>query len=290
MIRELSGTITSPSKPGPVQSPPPIHVPDQEKDIKRRYDQTPPWDKYLTFEASCNNGIQFSADTANSAILFTQPHDRLQPIKWYYRPEAGLPPREASLTVSPATGDMSFTGGAEFKGSLGARGLSGGGKPARNLRGLNVPVPDGSKEIAVKFPQPEADNAYMAVLQLSWLTNHAVVNRTAEGFTVQFATPPGANGNFPGCSCVSRFDSNETEVRVWVIVRPISFQFVPGKTGEHLGECGEAEEGRPAATRRVTPSVKTKRRRGSLGNNLSAGISHPREPPWHWRAAFASRV
>ena len=167
---------------------------DQEKDSKRRYDQKTPWDKYLTFEASCNNGIQFSADTANSAILFTQPHDRLQPIKWYYRPEADLPPREASLTVSPATGDMSFTGGAEFKGSLGARGLSGGEKPARNLRGLNVPVPDGCKEIAVKFPQPEVDNAYMAVLQLSWLTNHAVVNRTAEGFTVQFSTPPGANG------------------------------------------------------------------------------------------------
>ena len=71
---------------------------------------------------------------------------------------------------------------------------SAGEKPAHNLRGLNVTVPAGSRELAIKFPQAESDNAYMAVLQLSWLTNHAVVNRTAEGFTVQFATPPSANG------------------------------------------------------------------------------------------------
>lgn len=167
---------------------------DGERDMSRRYDQKTPWDKYLTFEASCNNGISFGADTENSAILFIQPHDRLQPIKWYYRPESNLPPREAAMTVSAKTGDLSFTGGAHFDGSVAAKGLSGGEKPARNLRGLNLAVPAGSREIAVKFPQPEADNEYMAVLQLSWLTNHAIVNRTSEGFTIQFATPPATAG------------------------------------------------------------------------------------------------
>ena len=88
---------------------------------------------------------------------------------------------------------MNFNGGARFAGSMGAQGLSGGEKAAHNLRELNLAVPAGSKELSVKFPQPEADNVYMAVLQLSLLTYHAIVNRTPEGFTVQFATAPPAN-------------------------------------------------------------------------------------------------
>ena len=160
----------------------------------RRADHKPAWDKYLAFNDTCNNGIRFGAETANSAILFTQPNTQLQPIKWYYRPESNQPPREASLTVATSTGEMNFNGGAHFAGSVGAQGLSGGEKAAHNLRGLNVAVPAGSKELAIKFPQPEADNAYMAVLQLSWLTNHAIVKRTPEGFTVQFATAPTADG------------------------------------------------------------------------------------------------
>ena len=160
----------------------------------RRADHKPAWDKYLAFNDTCNNGIRFGAETANSAILFAQPNNQLQPIKWYYRPESNQPPREASLTVATSTGEMNFSGGAHFAGSVGAQGLSGGEKAAHNLRGLNVAVPAGSKELSIKFPQPEADNAYMAVLQLSWLTNHAIVNRTSEGFTVQFATAPTVAG------------------------------------------------------------------------------------------------
>lgn len=159
-----------------------------------RADHKPAWDKYLTFEDSCNNGIRFGAETANSAILFAQPNNRLQPIKWYYRPESNQPPREAALTVATGTGEMNFNGGARFAGSVGAQGLSGGEKAAHNLRGLNLVVPAGSKELTVKFPQPETDNAYMVVLQLSWLTHHAIVHRTAEGFTVQFAAAPTGDG------------------------------------------------------------------------------------------------
>ena len=53
---------------------------DVVRDMTNRYDQKPPWEKYLSFESTCNNGISFgAADTANSAILFVQPHNRLQP-------------------------------------------------------------------------------------------------------------------------------------------------------------------------------------------------------------------
>ena len=159
---------------------------DIEKEKATRYDRNPMWDKYFNFEATCNTGIKFAADTGNAAILFTQPY-HVQPLKWNYDITTNHPPKTASLTVSRETGDFNFSGGL-----VTAAGLSGGDKPARNLRGLNQPVPAGSKELVIKFPQAETDNAYMVVLQLSWLSNHAIVNRTAEGFTVQFATPPAA--------------------------------------------------------------------------------------------------
>jgi len=166
-----------------------------EKETTTRYDRTPAWDRIIELDAVSNIGIKFAADTGNAAILFTQPNDRVQPIKWYYGTENDKPPKVASLTVTRDTGELNFAGGgARFDGPVTATGLSGGATPARNLRGLNVPVSAGSKEVVVKFPQPETDNAYMVVLQLSWLTNQAVANRTPEGFTAQFATPPAANG------------------------------------------------------------------------------------------------
>ncbi len=166
-----------------------------EKETATRYDRNPAWDRIIELAAVSNTGIKFSADTGNAAILFTQPNDRVQPIKWYYGTEKDAPPKVASLTVTRETGELNFAGGgARFDGPVTATGISGGATPARNLRGLNVPVPAGSKEIILKFPQPESDNAYMVVLQLSWLTNQAVVSRTPEGFTAQFATPPTANG------------------------------------------------------------------------------------------------
>ena len=161
---------------------------DIEKEKATRYDRNPMWDKYLNFEATCNTGIKFAADTGNAAILFAQPYHE-QVLKWNYAITTNQPPKTASLTVSRETGDFKFSGGL-----VTAAGLSGGDKPARNLRGLNQTVPAGSKELVVKFPEAETDNAYMVVLQLSWLTNHAIVNRTAEGFTVQFATPPATAG------------------------------------------------------------------------------------------------
>jgi hypothetical protein len=165
-----------------------------EKDLAMRPDNNPPWDRIFTLDATCNTAIKFGCDVGSAALLFTQPNNRVQPIKWYYGTESNKPPKEAVLTVARDSGVLNFDGGgARFNGSVSVGGLSNGEKPAHNLRGLNIPVPAGSKELTVKFPQAEADNAYMAVLQLSWLTNHAVVNRTADGFTVQFATPPSAN-------------------------------------------------------------------------------------------------
>ena len=164
-------------------------------DLVWRYDNKPPWDRLFTLDSTCNTAIKFGCDVGNAALLFTQPNNRVQPIKWYYGTDATKPPKEAVLTVTRDSGELNFAGGGvRVNGPVSATGLSGGDKAARNLRGLSIPVPAGNKELVVKFPQPEVDNAYMVVLQLSWLSNQAVVNRTAEGFTVQFATPPSGAG------------------------------------------------------------------------------------------------
>lgn len=168
------------------------HSPSLEA-AAHRPDQKPSWDKYLAFNDSCNNGIRFGAETANSAILFTQPNDRPQPIKWYYRPESNQPPREASLTVATATGEMNFNGGARFAGSVGAQGLSGDEKAAHNLRGKDAAVEKGATEITITFPVDETDASYAVFVEQSWLGNRAITKKDAKGFTIQFEKPAPAD-------------------------------------------------------------------------------------------------
>ena len=157
---------------------------DFEKDKASHYDRNPPWDKLMRLDATCNTGIRFGADTANAAILFTQPF-HVQPLKWfYYGTESNQPQKVASLTVSRETGDFNFSGGL-----VTSAGLSGGAKPARNLRGLNVAVPAGATSATVKFPTPEMDDQYGVFIEQTWLGNRAIVKKAALGFTVEFEKP-----------------------------------------------------------------------------------------------------
>jgi len=161
-----------------------------EKDIATKHDQNPAWDKLISFDTTANIGLRFGADTGNAAILFTQPNNRVQPIKWYYG-ETNKVPQVASLTVSRDTGDFNFSGGLVTK-----AGLSGGDKPARNLRGLNVAVKAGENTASVTFPTAETDDAYGVFIEQTWIGNRAIVKKEATGFTVQFEKPAPAGAKF----------------------------------------------------------------------------------------------
>ena len=166
-----------------------------ERDVARNYDRKPPWDNYLLFEASCNTGIKFNADTGDAAILFAQPNNRSQPIKWKYGAGEDTPPKVASLTVAADSGDFNFDGGdLRTNGSVIASGLSANGAPARNLRGKNVAIKTGARTVAISFPVEEADADYAVFIEQTWLSNRAVVRKEARGFTVQFEkrAPKGA--------------------------------------------------------------------------------------------------
>jgi hypothetical protein len=177
-------------------------------DLAKRHEPKPAWDNVMVVNTAATTGLNLKADFANAAILFQQPN-REQPIKWHYghpavdanaqspstgnaRPtDAVALPQVASLTVSRATGEFQFDGGGVQAGGAvsGVAGLSGGEKPAKNLRGKNVAVDTAATTVKVKFPRAEADGDYAVFLELSWLTERAVAEKTADGFSVTFAKP-----------------------------------------------------------------------------------------------------
>jgi len=159
---------------------------DVEKDKASHYDRNPTWDKFLRLDSTCNTGIRFGADTANAAILFTQPYHE-QPLKWNYDITTNHPPKVASLTVSRDTGVFKFTG------PISTTGLSADATPARNLRGKNVAVKAGGTSAAITFPVEEADGDYAVFVEQSWLGNRAITQKDAKGFTIQFEKPAPAD-------------------------------------------------------------------------------------------------
>lgn len=163
----------------------------QGDEPQNRADQKPPWENILLIESPAQNGIVFSAETTDAAILFRQPNNRPQPIKWLY--DGGK--KTATLTVSPTNGVMKFDGGgiAVPGGLINLKGLSGTATQANNLRGINIPVPADAKEFTVVFPKAEPDAEYAAFVELNWLSAQVITEQTPAGFRIAFATPPGKN-------------------------------------------------------------------------------------------------
>ena len=162
-------------------------------DLEKRWTHAAVYDRLIDINATSNNGIIFNGDVAEAAINFRQPNGRAQPIKWSYGDAAAR--KAASLTVSPADGTIRLDGNAVAApgGLAEVAGLSGSPTKANNLRGLNVPVKQGAKEVTVKFPMPEADAEYAVFVESSFLSQRAITSRTPEGFTVQFETAPAAD-------------------------------------------------------------------------------------------------
>ncbi|MFT5470525.1 MAG: hypothetical protein ACI8UO_005654 [Verrucomicrobiales bacterium] len=183
-------------------------------DLDARHEPRPAWDNIIVQDSAATVGFNLKADFANAAILFHQPN-REQPIKWFYdHPEvededtgktgitkavtaAPTEPKVAQLTVSRNTGEFQFEGGGIQAGgpASGVTGLSADATPARNLRGKNIAVEAGQTSVQIRFLQPETNEDYAVFVEQSWLTNRAITEKTAEGFTVKFAEPaPAAAG------------------------------------------------------------------------------------------------
>jgi len=161
-------------------------------DLPKRKDKKPPYGTLLKLMALSEIGIDFDADVTDAAIYFRQPYDRVQPIRWR-RNRAG----SNELTVPVETGTFTFAGGDIDTSGHGLQrvgGLSGGEKPARNLRGIAVAVTEGATKLTVKFPMRESDEKYAVSVTPTWMTPYCVPARTNKGFTIRFGAkaPAGA--------------------------------------------------------------------------------------------------
>lgn len=158
-------------------------------DTAGQKDGEPSFDAGIYLFSCMNTALRVRGDVKNEAIDFWQvsgPHL----IRW--RHAAG----SSTLHADPADGSFRFAGGDlnyQGRGAVQVQGISGTPTPAHNLRGVNVPVAAGLKEIAVSFPSPEADAVYGLLVDCNWITAKAVKNKTAAGFKVVFdkAVPAG---------------------------------------------------------------------------------------------------
>lgn len=69
-------------------------------------------------------------------------------------------------------------------------GLSGTAVAANNLRGIDVPVPAGAKQVVIKFATPEANAVYFITVSPYWETKTWIKHKRADGFTVAFSDAP----------------------------------------------------------------------------------------------------
>ncbi|HOS43839.1 MAG TPA: hypothetical protein PK794_09135, partial [Armatimonadota bacterium] len=152
--------------------------------------QMPAWEHIISVETAAGVGLNLEGDFTNAAILFQQPYHE-QPLKWLYGPrEPGKPVAEAVLTVSREHGDLTFTGGDVYvNGTVHARGFVGAEAAPRNSCGKDVAVQARATTITITFPQPEPDAHYVVTVEQNWLTERAITEKTATGFTVRFARP-----------------------------------------------------------------------------------------------------
>jgi len=162
--------------------------------LPTRKDKKPPYGTAIDIRSLTNVGINFDSEVLHAAMVFRQPNGRPQPIRWRNDTTGS-----SSLIVPPETGDFVFAGGnldASGNALQHVAGISATETPAANLRGINVPVKKGAKEVRVLFQKPEADDNYAVSVTPSWLTTACVPHQNGEGFTVRFGTAAPANARF----------------------------------------------------------------------------------------------
>ena len=140
----------------------------------------------INVTATCDYGIRFS-NTVKKAVLFME------------RPEHKITWQTAtgnvSVSASPA-GSMNIEGkGLTLSAQpvKGIKSISAGSVYGNNLRGINIPVENGGKEIKVLFKAKEPDAEYSLTVQPSWLARCAVTTKSNDSFVVSFDIPAPAN-------------------------------------------------------------------------------------------------
>ncbi len=154
--------------------------------LKGQKDGNPSYGDGILVHAATGNAFHVRGPVKDSAICLEQWDDNVKSIYWISK--GGT----SRFWARPANRDFVFEGGnLDFSNhtSVQQRGISQTATPAKNLRGINVPVAADSKELKISFEVPEADGKYAVMASCSWITLHAVKDKAEKGFTVLFETP-----------------------------------------------------------------------------------------------------
>lgn len=159
--------------------------------LKRQKNGATPFGAAVIVNTATTNTFVVRGPVRNAAFDFWQHDSNIKKIQW--RQPRGY----AYFYVKPENSNFTFQGGElelSSKGTVKQRGISATDKPAMNLRGMNIPVKNGVKNIAIKFKKPEVDANYSVTVQPTWLTMDCVTEKTKNGFNVEFsqAAPQGA--------------------------------------------------------------------------------------------------
>jgi hypothetical protein len=143
----------------------------------------------IDINATCDYGLRIRRKTKRAAIMLeNNKSGDAQKIIWQNKNSQ----RQTELYTTPDDGLLNIkgTGLSLNKTPLcGVNGISNGSILANNLRGINVKVPAHTKEVNIQFKKPEKDADYAIIVQVSWLTLHAVCEKTSTGFKVLINTP-----------------------------------------------------------------------------------------------------
>ena len=163
---------------------------DLDAVLKQQKDHKPLFEYGVDVRAVTGSALRVRGAVKDAALDLWSADGNVKKLRWRLSRKSGR--WHSSIHADPDSGRLVLdSAGLDLNRSATVRqaGVSGTDTPAHNLRGIDVTVPRGLRELKVSFPpsQAEVDGRYSITVQPNWITRDAVVQKTATGFHVAFS-------------------------------------------------------------------------------------------------------
>jgi hypothetical protein len=164
--------------------------------LKQHKDRRTSFEYGVDIKAVTSSALRVKGAVKDAALDLWSIDGNEKKLRWRLSPKVGR--RITSIHADPGSGRLVLdSAGLDLSHSATLRqtGVSGTDTAAKNLRGIDVAVGQGLRELTVSFPasRQELDGRYSVTVQPSWMTRDAVAEKTAKGFRVAFSEPAPGN-------------------------------------------------------------------------------------------------
>ncbi len=164
--------------------------------LKQQKDRRTHFEYGVDVRAVTSSALRIRGAVKDAALDLWSVDGNEKKLRWRLSPKVGR--WTTSIHADPGSGRLVLdSAGLDLSHSATLRqtGISGTDTAAKNLRGIDVAVGQGLRELTVSFPasRQELDGRYSVTVQPSWMTRDAVVEKTAKGFRVAFSEPAPGN-------------------------------------------------------------------------------------------------